>query len=40
MTSILSLAPLLERFFTQRLMHQRRVSPLWRGDLDENEFSL
>ena len=27
MTTILSLAPLLERFFTQRLMQQRRVSP-------------
>src|SRR6516165_3287090 len=27
MTTILSLAPLLERFFTQRLMQQRQVSP-------------
>jgi site-specific recombinase XerD len=27
MTAILSLAPLLERFFTQRLIQQRRVSP-------------
>ncbi len=27
MTAILSLAPLLERFFTQRLMQQRQVSP-------------
>jgi site-specific recombinase XerD len=27
MTAILSLAPLLQRFFTQRLMQQRRVSP-------------
>ncbi len=27
MMTILSLAPLLERFFTQRLMQQRRVSP-------------
>ena len=27
MTAALSLAPLLERFFTQRLMQQRQVSP-------------
>ena len=27
MTSVISLAPLLERFFTQRLMHQRQASP-------------
>ena len=27
MTTILSLAPLLERFFTQRLIQQRQVSP-------------
>jgi site-specific recombinase XerD len=27
MTAVLSLAPLLERFFTQRLMQQRQVSP-------------
>ena len=27
MTAITPLAPLLERFFTQRLMHERRVSP-------------
>jgi site-specific recombinase XerD len=27
MTAILSLAPLLERFFTQRLIQQRRASP-------------
>jgi len=27
MTAVLSLAPLLQRFFTQRLMEQRRVSP-------------
>ena len=26
-TTTLSLAPLLERFFTQRLMQQRQVSP-------------
>ncbi len=27
MTTATSLAPLLERFFTQRLMQQRQVSP-------------
>ena len=27
MTAILSLAPLLEHFFTQRLIQQRQVSP-------------
>ncbi len=27
MTAVPSLAPLLERFFTQRLMQQRQVSP-------------
>jgi len=27
MSTALSLAPLLERFFTQRLMQQRQVSP-------------
>ena len=27
MTAVISLAPLLERFFTQRLMQERRVSP-------------
>jgi site-specific recombinase XerD len=27
MTAILSLAPVLERFFTQRLIQQRQVSP-------------
>ena len=27
MTALLSLAPLLERFFTQRLIQQRQVSP-------------
>ena len=27
MTAVISLAPLLERFFTQRLLQERRVSP-------------
>ena len=27
MTATISLAPLLERFFTERLMQQRQVSP-------------